>query len=110
MVRRGMSAVLLFTLIEGFIGAYLVVNGLVAMNTSTERVVWMALHLTNILSLLTALTLTAWWSSGGARLKLRGQGKLAPMWVLSIVGVVALAVTGSMSALGDTLYPASSLA
>ena len=108
-VRKAVSAVLLFTLIEGLIGRYLVIHKLVAMNTSVERVAWMSLHLANIFSLLTALTLLAWWSSGGAPLNWRAHGKIAAVWVVCLLGVVALAITGSMSALGDTLYPVKTL-
>jgi heme A synthase len=108
-LRKSAAAVLLFTIIEGLIGRYLVKHELVAMNSSTERVVWMALHLANVFSLLTAATLPAWWSVNGARLQPRENSRLARMWGACLLSVIALAVTGSMSALGDTLYPSSSL-
>ena len=108
-LRKSAVAVLVFTVIEGLIGRYLVKHQLVAMDSSTERVVWMALHLANVFSLLTAVTITAWWSVGGAHLRARENSKMAWLWGACLVSVIALAVTGSMSALGDTLYPASSL-
>lgn len=108
-VRKAALGVLFFTGVEAWIGRHLVLNRLVGDNDSTQRAIWMSFHLANILSLMACLTLTAWWSRGGARLQWRGQGKLAPMWVASFLGVIVLAITGALSALGDTLYPASSL-
>jgi heme A synthase len=69
----------------------------------------MSLHLANILSLIACLALTAWWSSNKPRWTWRGQGKLGAMWAATYIGVVVLAITGALSALGDTLYPAESL-
>lgn len=109
-VRKAAVGVFAFTMLEAWIGRHLVLNKLVVDDASWQRAFWMSLHLANILSLLAALTLTAWWSSGNARLQLRGQGKLAAMWALTFVGIVVVAVTGALSALGDTLYPVSSLA
>jgi heme A synthase len=108
-LRKSAFAVLVFTIIEGLIGRHLVKNELVAMDSSTERVVWMALHLLNVFSLLTAVTLTAWWSIGGAHLRVAANKRLAWLWGACLLSVLGLAVTGAMSALGDTLYPASSL-
>jgi len=108
-VRKAALGVLVFTAIEAWIGRHLVLNRLVVDDASTQRAVWMSLHLANILSLLTCLTLTAWWSGNGARWSWRGQGKLGAMWALCFVGVIAIAVTGALSALGDTLYPVETL-
>lgn len=109
-VRKAAVGVFVFTMLEAWIGRHLVLNKLVVDDASWQRAFWMSLHLANILSLLAALTLTAWWSSGHARLNLRSDGKLSAMWALCLVGVVAIAITGALSALGDTLYPVSSLA
>ena len=108
-VRKAALGVLLFTAIEAWIGRHLVLNRLVVDDASTQRAIWMSLHLANILSLLSCLTLTAWWSGGGARLQWRGQGKLGVMWAACFIGVIILAITGALSALGDTLYPVSTL-
>jgi heme A synthase len=108
-VRKAALGVLVFTLIEAWIGRHLVLNKLVVDNASMQRAIWMSLHLANILSLLSCLTLTAWWGGGGARWQWRGHGKLGVMWAACFAGVVVLAITGALSALGDTLYPVSSL-
>jgi heme A synthase len=109
-VRKAAVGVFVFTMLEAWIGRHLVLNKLVVDDASWQRAFWMSLHLANILSLLASLTLTAWWSSGNKRLQLRSGGKLTAMWTLSLVGVVLIAITGALSALGDTLYPVSSLA
>ena len=108
-VRKAAIGVTIFTVIEAWIGAHLVRKGLVVDNASTQRVIWMSLHLANILSLFGCLTLTAWWSGGGARWSWRGQGKLGAMWTLCYVGIIALAITGAISALGDMLHPVDTL-
>jgi heme A synthase len=66
-------------------------------------------HLVNTFLLLAALTLTAWWASGGSPVRLKDQGPA--LWALGIglLGVLLLGVSGAINALGDTLFPASSL-
>src|SRR6476660_6564466 len=62
---------LLFVIIEGLLGAGLVLTGNTAENLTPERPFWMAAHLVNTLVLLAFLTLTAWIASGGRRLDIR---------------------------------------
>ncbi len=103
-------AAVVFTVIEAALGAFLVKLGLTAQSRSPLRAPYLALHLTNTLLLLAALTLTAHllsrrsgYSRGGIRLA-APFAAIASVVVLLIVGV-----TGSLAALGDTLFPASSL-
>jgi len=107
-VRLGavLSTVLIVT--EGLIGAGLVLFEMVAENRSAARAWWMAAHLVNTFFLLAALGLTAWWASGGARVRLRGQG--AAGWLLwtAIAGTLLVGATGAVTALGDTLFPKTS--
>lgn len=110
LARSASVAVVLFTLIEAILGALLVKLGLTAQSQSPLRPWYLALHLTNTLLLLAALTLTAHMLS-------RKQGYLrnsirivAPTGAIAaIVAVLVVGVTGSLAALGDTLFPASSL-
>src|SRR5678810_377041 len=53
---------LLFVVIEGLLGAGLVLTGNTAENLTPERPLWMAGHLVNTFILLALLTLTAWHS------------------------------------------------
>ena len=108
-VRRASAWAALFVAGEALIGAGLVLFELVAHDASLKRALSMCLHLTNTFFLLGALTLSAWWSSGGARIRLRGQGLAA--WVLApaFFGMLVLGASGAVTALGDTLFPATSL-
>ena len=74
-----------------------------------ERVYSMAIHLINTFLLLAALTLTGWWSSGRPMISFKSKG-LTWAFSLALLGVLILGVSGAITALGDTLFPASSLA
>lgn len=102
-VRRGAAAVMVFMVLEALLGAALVLFELVAMNTSANRAIMMALHLVNTFLLLGALTLTAWWASGGAPVALRGQGRLPWLLGLGLLGTALVGSSGAITALGDTL-------
>jgi heme A synthase len=70
----------------------------------------MAVHLVNTFLLLACLTLTAWWASGGESIRLKGRAALGSLLGLGLLGMLVLGASGAVTALGDTLYPASSLA
>jgi len=110
LARAAAVASVVFTLIEATLGALLVKLGLTAQNQSPLRPAYLALHLTNTLLLVAALTLTAHLLS---RRKgyMRGSVRMvAPFGAVATVLVVMMVgVTGSLAALGDTLFPASSL-
>jgi cytochrome c oxidase assembly protein subunit 15 len=110
LARAAAIASVAFTVIEAILGALLVKLGLTAQNLSPLRPAYLALHLTNTLLLLAALTLTAHLLSR-RKAFLRGTVRLvAPFGaVASILVVLMVGVTGSLAALGDTLFPASSL-
>ncbi len=110
LARATAVASVVFTIIEAALGALLVELGLTAQSQSPLRAPYLALHLTNTLLLLAALTLTAHLLSRRAGY-LRGKVHIAAPFVgiASIVVVLVVGVTGSLAALGDTLFPASSL-
>jgi heme a synthase len=108
--RVGAAASVLFMLTEAAVGAGLVLFRLVADNASMARALFMAAHLTNTFVLLAALTLTAWWLSGGAVPSVRERPRLASAWVFSAAAFLVASVSGAVAALGDTLYPSASLA
>ncbi len=109
LARAGAVAAVAFTLVEAVIGALLVKLGLTAQSTSPLRAPYLALHLTNTLLLLAALTLTAHMLSRRRGFR-RSEIKLvAPLGaVAGVVLVMVVGVTGSLAALGDTLFPATS--
>src|SRR6266851_4476819 len=95
---------------EALLGALLVKLGYVTGNQSMGRVVVLSIHLSNTLLLLAALTLTAVLLGTGQmwrELGVRGGRKL---WAsLGLAATLVVGVSGSLAALGDTLFPASSL-
>jgi cytochrome c oxidase assembly protein subunit 15 len=110
LARGAVVASVAFTLIEAIIGALLVKLGLTAQSQSPLRPAYLALHLTNTLLLLAALTLTAHLLSRDKGFLRSGVRLVAPFGaIVTVVVVMIVGVTGSLAALGDTLFPASSL-
>jgi cytochrome c oxidase assembly protein subunit 15 len=102
------STVLLIN--EAFLGALLVKLGYVTGNQSMGRVVVLSIHLSNTLLLLAALTLTARLLGTGQMWSELGVGGAKKLWAfLGLVATLVVGVSGSLAALGDTLFPASSL-
>jgi heme A synthase len=99
-----------FILLEGALGAGLVLFRYVAQNASSGRAFYLSAHLTNTMLLLGSLTVVAWLAG-------EPSGNPHPLHrrdlprVLGFALVVALlvSITGAIAALGDTLYPAVSL-
>jgi cytochrome c oxidase assembly protein subunit 15 len=110
LARAAAVASVAFTLVEAALGALLVKLGLTADSLSPLRPAYLALHLTNTLLLLAALALTA-HLLGRRQGYQRGSVRLvAPLSaVATVLVVIVVGVTGSLAALGDTLFPASSL-
>ena len=103
--RTGAVLSMVLMLTEAGVGAGLVLLELVAGNTSPWRAAWMAVHLTNTFLLLAAITLTAWWASGGRRVRVRGQELAGFLAIAPLVLVLLVGMTGAVTALGDTLFP-----
>lgn len=107
--RAGAWLSLVMMIVEALLGAGLVIFGLVDDDDSMARAMVMGLHLANTLLLLGALTLAAWWGSGGARIRLRGHQGLGVVLGIGFAAMLVLGVSGAITALGDTLFPAGSL-
>lgn len=90
---------------EALIGAMIVLAEWVAEDASLARVFAVPLHLVNTLFLLAALSLTAFWLSGGRRLSTRSHPQVWRWVVLGGFAIVLLAATGAVTALADTLFP-----
>jgi len=110
LARAFAVAALLLTLNEALLGALLVKLGLTAMSTSPWRPPMLALHLSNTLLLLAALALTAHFLGRSAA---HQRGAVAfthrPLAITGLASAMVVGVTGSLAALGDTLYPSASL-
>lgn len=109
-VRRGAALSLLFILTEALVGAGLVLFQLVAENASMARALFMSVHLTNTFILIAVLSITAWWASGGAWWRWREGGRLNVAFVVALLAMIVLGISGAVTALGDTLFPVSSFA
>jgi heme A synthase len=107
-VRLGATLSAVFLATEALFGAALVKFGHVAKDTSAAHGYWLSAHQVNTLTLLACLALTAWWGMG--KPAIRPRGRAAWMAAISLAVVLMLAVSGAIAALGDTLFPARSLA
>jgi heme a synthase len=105
-VRTMASASFVFLITEALLGAGLVLFNYVDKDASVGRAFYLSLHLVNTLLLLGALALTAWFSRDAAQ----NSERRSP-WVMAALPMAALvSVAGAIAALGDTLFPATSLA
>ena len=109
-VRKGLVAAGILIVTEALLGAGLVLFELVEENSSVARAFAVALHLANTFLLIGSLALTAYWASGGRSIQLKGQG--VKVWLLGagLLGMLLIGMSGAVTALGDTLFPVSSLA
>lgn len=107
--RLGAVLSLLFIVTEAAVGAGLVLFQLVADNQTMARAMFMAVHLMNTFLLLGALTLTAWWLSDGARVTARGRRPALTAVMAGCGGLLLVGASGSVAALGDTLFPSATL-
>jgi heme A synthase len=107
-VRRAALLSLVFILVEALLGAGLVLFRLVAENSSAARAVYLSAHLANTLVLLGLLAATAFLAGKPeAQLQIR-RGPVVLFAALAVAMVVS--ITGAIAALGDTLFPAATLA
>jgi heme A synthase len=94
-----------FVIIEGLIGAELVLQDLVADDDSVARAVIISLHLVNTLILTGSAVLTAWWSFDDRRMSFSGLGRGSWLLLAGLLALVVTSMTGAVTALGDTLFP-----
>lgn len=110
LARASVVAAAVLTFNEALLGALLVLLGKVAHDQSASRAVYLSLHLANTLLLLAALALTAHFLSRSVGFMRGSVEYRAPG--IAFVGMLAtllVGVSGSLAALGDTLFPATSL-
>ena len=101
-----------FMLVEAAIGAGIVLLGLVEDDASALRAAYVGGHLVNTLLLVGAMLITIWWAQPRpAGLQLTGTltGRARGLG-FCLLALLAVAATGAIVALGDTLFPHASLA
>jgi heme a synthase len=109
LARWAAGAAVFFTLTEGLLGALLVKLGLTAQSQSPLRAPMLALHLSNTLLLVAALAMAAHFLGRRTGLRWRDVRINHPIGTtIGMIAVMVVGVTGSMAALGDTLFPATS--
>jgi heme A synthase len=91
---------------EALIGAAIVLYEWVGRDDSVARVISVPLHLVNTLVLLAALTLTAWFLGGGGSIR-PARGPVRAWLLVGALALVFIFATGAVTALADTLFPAS---
>jgi cytochrome c oxidase assembly protein subunit 15 len=107
-VRRYSVYAVVFLLIEALLGAGLVLFRYVAHDLSAGRAWYLSLHLTNTMLLMGAYTITAWLADreqNGIRL-----WNVSVRLRIAVLATFVVSITGAIAALGDTLFPATSLA
>lgn len=118
-VRRWAWIFLAFMFIEAAIGAGIVLLELVEDNASALRAGYVGGHLVNTLLLVGSITSLLWWMADGAGRSIgsigsnRSSGSHGRGWPVGLsvvlVGMLIVAATGAIVALGDTLFPHASL-
>ena len=99
----------IFVVIEGLLGAGLVLTGNTAETLTPARPFWMAAHLINTLILLAFLTLTAWFASGGNKLNFKAKPRIVLLLGLGVFGIFLIGMSGSVAALSSMLFPSATI-
>jgi heme A synthase len=103
-------AVFVFVVVEGLLGAGLVLTGNTAENLTAARPFWAAGHLITTLILLTFLTLTAWFASGGKAFSFKIAPKIKMFLAIGAFGFLLIGLSGSIAALSNLLFPSQTIA
>jgi len=105
-VRKASVAAAVLIVTEALLGAGLVLFDYVAHNASAGRAAYLSLHLVNTQLLLASLFTTAWL----ARRDESALPRVRPLLWAALCAALVVSITGAIAALGDTLFPATSLA
>ncbi len=108
-LRKLALASLALVIVEGLIGAGLVLTGNTAGSDSASRPFWAMGHLISTFILLTAMTLTAWFASGGKSFSFKNSGKVPLLLGIGVFGILLVGMSGSLAALSNMLFPSQSL-
>lgn len=108
-VRRAAAAAMFFMVTEALVGAGLVLFEMVAYNPSLGRAYWMSAHLVNTFALVACLTLVIWAAEPARPSSAAGRGARVAIGI-ALAGTLLVAASGSVAALGNTLFPSATLA
>ena len=109
-VRKFAVASLIFIILEGLIGAGLVLTGNTAENWTPTRPLWMGAHLINTFTLVAILTMTAWFSTREhfVAFELRRSHYVA--FFASLIAIFLMGMSGSLAALSNMFFASASIA
>jgi len=112
--HRARAAAVITTILllnEALLGAVLVKLGYVTTNRSLGRVIVLSIHLSNTLLLMAALAVTAaLLERGEPRPRIMADKLTCWGIAAALLSTIVVGVSGSLAALGDTLFPAATLA
>ena len=108
--RKAAIASLILMCVEALIGAGLVLFKLVATDASLTRGISLGVHLVNTQFLLTAIALTAWWADGNPGFAPDTVRQYRRRFAIAFAGLILVGMAGAIASLGDTLFPARTLA
>ncbi|MHB8135297.1 MAG: COX15/CtaA family protein [Anaerolineaceae bacterium] len=108
-IRKAALSAFLFTILEALLGASLVLFQLVGENDSIARAIVISAHLLNTFMLLASLVLVYEWSKYTEPKKIKFSQINSAWLVLMTILILILGMSGAITALGDTLFPSSSL-
>lgn len=106
-VGAAATTVLFFTIVEALLGRWLVKANLVGYDASVSRAVSLGVHLSNTFILIGSMLVLAVFVSSDCVPKLRKAGAVGWALFLGMVSLLAVSVSGTVTSLGDTLYPVS---
>ena len=110
LVRSAATLSLLFMINEALLGALLVKLNHVAQDTSVARAAFLSMHFANTLLLLASIGVTAYLLSREPRHPRVVASRSETIMIgLGLLAAMTMGITGSLAALGDTLFPATSL-
>ncbi len=110
LVRYAALTGFVLMIVEGAIGALLVKKGLVGKDASEARAFVVGLHLCNTFLLLAAQALTLRFAQDARPFQFHDRKGMSMAFAVLSLLVLALGASGAVTALGDTLFPAKSIA
>lgn len=109
-LRRAVFAAGVLLVIESLLGASLVLFGWVEFDASIARLIVVPLHLVNTFLLVGAITLVAFFASGGRGFRIDVLGQRDQLVLFGLGIVLLIGASGALNALADTLIQSGELA
>jgi cytochrome c oxidase assembly protein subunit 15 len=106
--RKAAAWALVFMINEAALGALLVLLQHVGKDTSVARAVMLGLHLANTFLLIASVALSAYWLTLGCDSRHYARTNVRRI-TFGLLITLVIGISGALAALGDTLFPATSL-